>query len=113
MAIEMAREREVRKDLEQQVNALKYLEGIQEKADQFELQIEQLRQQESAVNERSKRVDKRESETLAVLQKKINDLENQLNNLMVENERLEKLVKDLKANEKAMQEKQTVLESEL
>lgn len=32
---------------------------------------------------------------------------------MVENERLEKLVKDLKANEKAMQEKQTVLESEL
>lgn len=93
----MAKEREVRKDLEQQIGALKYLEGIQAQADQFELQIEQLRQQESAVNERSKRVDKRESETLAVLQKRINDLENQLNNLLVENERLERMVRDLKA----------------
>lgn len=65
------------------------------------------------MNERSKRVDKRESETLAVLQKRINDMENQANNMLVENERLDRLVKDLKSQEKSMQEKQTGLESEL
>lgn len=63
--------------------------------------------------ERSKRIDKRESETLMVLSKKNADLENQLNNLIVEKEHLDKVNRDLRALEKNNVDRQAILESDL
>ena len=63
--------------------------------------------------ERSKRIDKRESETLMVLSKKNADLENQLNNLIVEKEHLDKVNRDLRALEKINADRQAILESDL
>ena len=63
--------------------------------------------------ERSKRIDKRESETLMVLSKKNADLANQLNNLIVEKEHLDKVNRDLRALEKNNVDRQAILESDL
>jgi hypothetical protein len=63
--------------------------------------------------ERSKRIDKRESETLMVLSKKNADLENQLNNFIVEKEHLDKVNRDLRALEKNNADRQAILESDL
>lgn len=113
----LTKNEEARRDLENQVNALKYLEGLQAHADTIELQLEQIRQEESAVNEKRKKVDKRESETLMQLNRKMNDLENQVGTLIIENERLDKMNKDLsdicKTTEKAFADRQTQLMQEL
>jgi septal ring factor EnvC (AmiA/AmiB activator) len=61
---QLSKNEETRRDLEQQVSALKYLEGLQAHADTIELQLEQIRQEETAVNEKKKKVDRRESETM-------------------------------------------------
>lgn len=63
--------------------------------------------------ERSKRIDKRESETLMVLSKKNADLENQLNNLIVEKTQFDQIIKDLRALEKISSDRQAILESDL
>lgn len=63
--------------------------------------------------ERSKRIDKRESETLMVLSKKNADLENQLNNLIVEKTQFDQIIKDLRALEKISADRQAILESDL
>ena len=63
--------------------------------------------------ERSKRIYKRESETLMVLSKKNADLENQLNNFIVEKEHLDKVNRDLRALEKNNADRQAILESDL